>query len=150
MSTPVLQSPSVPLQREARDLRRGVDGHVVGRVVEELGTRVALDVVRVKVAPATLHVDPVLVARRAVEHVLGVRQERRARHVPLVRREEEDVGARRVHLVRFSRVDRLLLHRLDRETLELLVENLTNCFFFRQQLPAATKRGYERSITTLS
>ena len=38
---------------------RRVDGHVVRRVVEELGARVPLDVVAVVVAPAQLHVEPV-------------------------------------------------------------------------------------------
>mmetsp|Transcript_8475 Transcript_8475/g.28819 ORF Transcript_8475/g.28819 Transcript_8475/m.28819 type:complete len:688 (+) Transcript_8475:1085-3148(+) len=37
-----------------------VDGHVVRGVVEELSPRVALDVMRVVVAPAQLHVHPVL------------------------------------------------------------------------------------------
>jgi hypothetical protein len=47
---------------------------------------------------------PVLVARGAVELVLRVGEERRAGNVPLVGAEEEDVGARRVHLVRLPRV----------------------------------------------
>lgn len=39
-----------------------VDGHVVRRVVKELGARVSLHVVRVEVSPPKLDVDPVLVA----------------------------------------------------------------------------------------
>mmetsp|Transcript_63136 Transcript_63136/g.136700 ORF Transcript_63136/g.136700 Transcript_63136/m.136700 type:complete len:725 (-) Transcript_63136:4486-6660(-) len=79
--------------------RRGVDGHVVRGVVQELGAAVALDVVRVVVAPAELHVDPVLRGRRAVEAVLRLGEERRLGHGPLVGGEEQDVGARGVHLV---------------------------------------------------
>jgi hypothetical protein len=86
------------------DARRRVDGHVVGTVVEELGTSVSLDVVGVEVSPSELHVDPVLAARGAVEHVLRVGEERRARDVPLVGREEENVGGGRVHLVTLPRV----------------------------------------------
>lgn len=92
-----------------------------------LGASVAFDIVRIKVSPAELHVEPVLVARRTVEDVLGVGEERGASDVPLVRRKEEDVGAGRVHLVRLSGMDRLLLDRLDLESLELVVENLTHC-----------------------
>jgi hypothetical protein len=95
------------------------------RVVEVLSTGVSLDVVRVKVTPSQLDVEPELGARRAVEDVLVVVEERRAGDLPLVGREEEDVRGGRVHLVRLSRVDRLLLNRLDLEGLELLVEDLT-------------------------
>lgn len=47
----------------------GVDTHVVRGVVQELGPGVALDVVRVVVAPAQLDVDPVLLRGGAVHHV---------------------------------------------------------------------------------
>lgn len=47
----------------------GVDAHVVGGVVQELGSSVALDVVRVVVSPAKLYVDPVLLGGCAVHHV---------------------------------------------------------------------------------
>ena len=104
--------------------RRRVDRHRVGRVVEELGTRVALNVVRVKVAPAQLHVDPVLVRGRGVVHVVRVAEQRRLRHLPLVRSEQQNVGARRVHLVALARMDGLLLHHLDLERIELLIEHL--------------------------
>ena len=104
--------------------RRGVDGHVVRRVVEELGARVPLDVVRVIVAPAQLHVEPVLGRRRAVVCVLGLGEQCGLRDLPLVRGEEQDVGAARVHLVRLARVDRLLLDRLNLERVELLVKDL--------------------------
>ena len=40
--------------------RRGVDRHVVSRVVQKLGSAVALDVVRVVVTPSQLHIYPVL------------------------------------------------------------------------------------------
>ena len=45
--------------------------------------------------------------------------------VPLVCREQEDVGAGRVHLVTLPRVNGLLLHSLDLERLQLLIEDLT-------------------------
>jgi len=102
----------------------GVQRHVVGGVVEELGARVALHVVRVEVAPAQLHVDPELGARRALKVVLGVVQQRGLGDVPLVRREEHHVRAGGVHLVRLARVDGLLLHRLDLQRVQLLVEDL--------------------------
>ena len=46
-----------------------VDAHVVRRVVEELGSRVAFHVVWVVVAPAQLHVNPVLLCRCVVHRV---------------------------------------------------------------------------------
>ena len=45
--------------------------------------------------------------------------------VPLVGGEQEDVRTGRVHLVTFTRVDGLLLDRLDLKGLELLVKHLT-------------------------
>lgn len=106
--------------------RRGVDGHRVGRVVEELGSGVPLlkrkkgevsvsstgsevegedtnlDIVRIEVSPSELNVTPPLVRSRSVEDVLGVGEERRSRDVPLVGREEKDISGRRVHLVGLS------------------------------------------------
>ena len=110
---------------------RRVDRHVVRGVVEELGARVALDVVRVEVAPAELDVDPVLGRGGAVERVLVVVQQRGLGDLPLVRREEEHVGARGVHLVRLARVDRLLLHVLHLQGVELLVEDLAQIHHHR-------------------
>ena len=54
-----------------------------------------------------------------------VGDEGRSSDVPLVGGEEEDIGAGRVHLVALTRVDRLLLDRLNLERLELLVKHLT-------------------------
>lgn len=48
---------------------RGVDTHVVGGVVQELGPGVALNVMRVIVTPTQLNVDPVLLRGGAVHHV---------------------------------------------------------------------------------
>mmetsp|Transcript_14221 Transcript_14221/g.33094 ORF Transcript_14221/g.33094 Transcript_14221/m.33094 type:complete len:257 (+) Transcript_14221:1810-2580(+) len=84
---------------DERARRRGVDRHVVGGVVEELRAGVTLHVVRVEVAPPQLHVDPELVGVAGIELVVGVGEERRLGDLPLVRGEQEDVCARRVHLV---------------------------------------------------
>mmetsp|Transcript_2955 Transcript_2955/g.8790 ORF Transcript_2955/g.8790 Transcript_2955/m.8790 type:complete len:598 (+) Transcript_2955:730-2523(+) len=106
--------------------RRGrVDRHVVRRVVQELGPGVPLDIVRVKVAPPELDVDPVLVGRLLVEHIILLSHEAGLGDGPLVRGEKEDVRARRVHLVRLSRMDRLLLDCLNLESIELLIKHLT-------------------------
>lgn len=45
--------------------------------------------------------------------------------MPLVLGEEENVGTRRIHLVRLPWMNCLLLHSLDLEGIELLVEDLT-------------------------
>mmetsp|Transcript_27245 Transcript_27245/g.46261 ORF Transcript_27245/g.46261 Transcript_27245/m.46261 type:complete len:283 (+) Transcript_27245:2730-3578(+) len=102
----------------------GVDGDVVGGVVEELGAGVALDVVGVVIAPAQLHVDPVLRGGGALVVVFGVGQKGRGGHLPLVGGEEEDVGARRVHFVGLARVDGLFLDGLDLQRVQFLVEDL--------------------------
>lgn len=60
---------------EQQSGRRGVDRHRVAGVVQELGTGVSLNVMRVVVSPSELHVDPELVAcHRAIIVVPGVRQ----------------------------------------------------------------------------
>jgi hypothetical protein len=45
--------------------------------------------------------------------------------IPFVRREEKDVGARRVHLVTFARMNGFLLDGLDLKWFKFLIENLT-------------------------
>ena len=57
-------------------------------------------------------------------HLLWVGQERGPGDVPLVRREEQDVGAGTVHLVGLAGMDGLLLHRLNLQGVQLLVKHL--------------------------
>mmetsp|Transcript_59082 Transcript_59082/g.126986 ORF Transcript_59082/g.126986 Transcript_59082/m.126986 type:complete len:443 (-) Transcript_59082:1525-2853(-) len=104
---------------------RGVDGHVVGGVIEELGTAVPLNVVGIVIAPAQLHIDPVLSGGGAVEAVLGFCKERGFGDGPLVGGEEKHIRARGVHLVGLPRVDRLFLHHLDLQSVQLQIEDLT-------------------------
>lgn len=65
-----------------------------------------------------------LVAGLLGEDIVGVRDQAGLGHGPLVRGEEQDVRAGGVHLVRLARVDGLLLHRLDLQRVQLLVEHL--------------------------
>ena len=107
------------------DAGRGrVNRHVVRRVVQELGADVALDVVGVVVSPPELDVDPVLVAGFLVKDVVLVCHEAGLADAPLVRSKQQDVGARRVHLVALAGMDGLLLDSLDLQGVELLVEHL--------------------------
>ena len=110
---------------------RGVDRHVVRGVVQELGPAVALDVVRVVVAPAQLHVDPVLGRGGPVVGVLLLVQEGGLRDLPFEGCEEEDICTGGVHLVGLSGVDCLLLDGLDLERVELHVEYLAEIHYNR-------------------
>ncbi len=103
---------------------RRINRHIICCVVKKLGTGVPLDVVRVIVAPSQLHIQPELLRRGVVHEVLGVGQKRGLAHVPLVGGEEEYVGTGRVHFVRLTRVDGLLLDGLDLEGVQLLVKDL--------------------------
>jgi hypothetical protein len=94
------------IDRQKDSRRRWVNGHVVGGVVKELRSSISLDIMRVKVPPSQLHVDPVLVGRCAVVVVLRVVQQAWLRHLPLVRSKENQVGAARRHLVRFPWMNR--------------------------------------------
>lgn len=78
-----------------------------------------------QLTPTQLNIDPVLAGSGSIKNVLRVGQERWPGHVPFVRGEEQDVGARRVHLVGFTRMNRLFLDSLDLQRLELLIEHLT-------------------------
>ena len=93
--------------------RRRVNGHVVRGVIQKLCARVTLNVMRIKVTPAKLHVDPELVRTLLIERIVCLAHERRLTNRPLVRGEEQNVGARAVHLVRLSRVNRFLLNRFN-------------------------------------
>ena len=79
----------------------------------------------VEVTPSKLNVDPELVGRRLVVRVGALVHERGLAELPLVRAEEDDVCARGVHLVTLTRMDRLLLDRLDLQGFQLLIEDLT-------------------------
>mmetsp|Transcript_39335 Transcript_39335/g.83813 ORF Transcript_39335/g.83813 Transcript_39335/m.83813 type:complete len:1257 (-) Transcript_39335:3240-7010(-) len=103
---------------------RRVDGHVVGGVIQELGTAVPLNIMRIVIAPSQLHVDPVLSSRSSIETILGLGQQGRLGDSPLVGGEEQDVGTRGIHLVGLSGMDRLLLHHLDLEGIQLEIEHL--------------------------
>mmetsp|Transcript_98960 Transcript_98960/g.262867 ORF Transcript_98960/g.262867 Transcript_98960/m.262867 type:complete len:658 (-) Transcript_98960:4864-6837(-) len=104
---------------------RRVDGHVVCCVVQELGAAVSLNIMGVIVAPSQLHVDPVLCGGRPVETILCLREQGRLRHGPLVGCKQQDICTRGVHLVGLSRVDRLLLHHLNLQRIELQIKDLT-------------------------
>jgi hypothetical protein len=79
----------------------------------------------VEITPPKLNINPVLVACGSVENVLTIGNQGRTRNVPLVGREQEDVGTRRVHLVTLSRMNSFLLDSLDLQRFKLLIENLT-------------------------
>ena len=65
-----------------------------------------------------------VVVRTWTRRVLGISEQRGFGDVPLVCGEEKNVGAGRVHLVGFSRMNRLLLDRLDLQGVKLLIEHL--------------------------
>ena len=104
---------------------RGVDTHAVRGVVEVLGTDITLDVVRIVITVTKLNINPELVSRCLAHVVLGVVEQAGCANTPLVTGEQKDIGARRVHLVTLSGMDSFLLHGLDAESLELLIEDLT-------------------------
>lgn len=100
----------------------------------------------VKVAPAQLHIDPVLRACGSLKRILqqsksiqtakdveydaevggnlGVVEKRRLGNIPLVGSKQQYIRTRRVHFVGFTRVDGLLLHCLDLEGIQFLIEDL--------------------------
>ncbi len=67
---------------------------------------------------------PIRAGLSPVRILARVGEQRRLGHLPLVRCEEENVGARTVHLVGLTRVDGLLLHGLDLELVQFLIEHL--------------------------
>ena len=73
---------------------RSVDGHAVGDVVEELGSRKPSNTVRAEVSLAKLNDDPVLIQCRAVHQVFGL-QEIVSRHWRTIRIRETYVGDER-------------------------------------------------------
>lgn len=93
-----------------REIRSRITLIVITYVVQELCARIPLNIMRIKVTPSKLYIDPVLVACSAIQNVFVLYQEmsvrlrfrdnkthvcheRWAGNVPLVRREQQDVGA---------------------------------------------------------
>ena len=78
-----------------------------------------------------LHVNPELVGCSRLNNISGVEKDRWSSHIPLMTGKEKNISTRAVHLVRFSRVDSLLLHCLNSEGLKLLIEDLTQVHYDR-------------------
>ena len=80
---------------------------------EELGPRIPLHIMRIKVAPPQLDVQPVLARGRPIITILRVVEERGLGDLPLVGRKQQDVRTTGIHFIGLARVDRLLLHIFD-------------------------------------
>ena len=74
-------------------MRSWVDACRIGGVVHELGSDIALDVVRVVISVAKLYINPELVAGVCAHDILGVVQKRRRADTPFVTGEQHYVGA---------------------------------------------------------
>jgi hypothetical protein len=70
---------------------RWVDRDVVRGVVQELRTSIPLNIMRVVVSPAQLHVEPVLVGRGAIVVLLVLVQQARLADLPFESCEQDDV-----------------------------------------------------------
>jgi hypothetical protein len=101
-----------------------IDGDAVSGVIQKLGSGVPLDIVGIEVSPPQLYVNPILVGSGAVVVFFILMQEARLADLPLVGGEENDVCAGRVHFVAFSWMDRLFLHCVYLQTLQLHIEHL--------------------------
>ena len=155
---------------------RGVDAHVVSGVVQELGARITLNVVRVVVPPAQLHVHPVLLSGCGIHHIpvathtithwvyvqayctvqcivyvveasLGVSEERGFGDIPLVGSEEENICTRAVHLVGLPGMDGLLLHCVDLQSIQFLVKHLQQPPHNTQYWSHYETRSYSLSLS---
>jgi hypothetical protein len=94
-------------------------------IVQEFGTSITLNIMSIKISPTKLNINPVFVTCGSVKNVLAIGNQRGSGDIPLVRREQKDVGAGRVHFVTFPGVNCLLLNCLDLEGLQFLIEHLT-------------------------
>lgn len=117
---------------------RGVDGHVVSGVIQELGPGVPLNIVTVIVTPSQLHVNPVLVARLLVKQVILVCHQGGLGHGPLVGSEQQDVCTGGVHLVGLPGMNGLLLDSLNLQGVQLLVKDLASVGKARADLRSGT------------
>ncbi len=59
----------------------------------------------------------------------GVFNKRGSGYVPLIRREQEDIGTGRIHLVALARMNRFLLHCFDLKRFEFLVKDLAQIHY---------------------
>jgi hypothetical protein len=71
-----------------------------------------------------LNIEPELGTCSSIHDILVVGQERWSRDLPLVTREEQQVGSGGVHLVRLSGMDRFLLDSLDLQGFKFLIKDL--------------------------
>ena len=103
---------------------RRVDWHVVGGVVEELCTAVALNVVGIVVTPTKLDVDPVFGGGAAIILVWLFVEETRLRDLPFEVGEEQNVCTTWIHFVRFSWMNGLFLDTFDFQRIKFHIKNL--------------------------
>jgi len=103
-----------------------IQRHIVRRVVKELRAAVSLNVVTVVVTPPKLNVERKLRRRCIIIRLVLIAQQARLRDLPAIRRKEKNVRTRRVHFVRFPRVDRFFLDGFDFKAVESVVEDLSH------------------------
>jgi hypothetical protein len=81
---------------------------------------------RIEIAPPQLNIKPELVRCGSIVIVLRVVKKAWLRHWPFVRSEQHKVGTTAIHLVRLSRMNRLLLDTFNFQRIQLLIEHLHN------------------------
>mmetsp|Transcript_18308 Transcript_18308/g.41869 ORF Transcript_18308/g.41869 Transcript_18308/m.41869 type:complete len:304 (+) Transcript_18308:1557-2468(+) len=112
------------IDRDETSRGRGIDAHVIRGIIQKFGPCIPFDIVGIEIAPPELHVQPIFIGGAAIVFILGVVQETGPGRLPLVGGEQDQIGTGTVHLVGFSGVDGLLLHALDFEGIQFLIEDL--------------------------
>mmetsp|Transcript_54704 Transcript_54704/g.90735 ORF Transcript_54704/g.90735 Transcript_54704/m.90735 type:complete len:212 (+) Transcript_54704:270-905(+) len=107
--------------------RRRIQRHLIRGIVEKLGATISFNIMRVIVAPTQLNIEPIFCrGRTTIIRFMRFTQQRRRTHLPFIRRKQQDIRTRTVHLVRFTRMNRLFLHRLNLERIQLAIKHLAH------------------------
>ena len=81
---------------------------------------------RIEITPTKLHVNPKDDRALLIKRVVRLPHQRRLTDRPFVRSEQQDIRTRAIHLVRLSRVDRLLLNGFNLQRIEFLIEDVAH------------------------
>lgn len=103
---------------------RRINTHVVRGVIVEHPPRIPINLMRIVISPSQLHIKPILGRHCAIVLILYLVQERWLAYLPLVRSKEENVSARAIHFVGFSRMNSLFLDGVNFECIKFHIKDL--------------------------
>lgn len=106
-------------------MRRRINRDIIICIIEEFSTRITFDIVGIIITPTKLNIDPILIGSRTIKGILLFMEKRRLADRPLEGSIKKNISTRRIHLVRFTRMDGFLLDSFNVQGFQFHIKDLT-------------------------